>query len=332
MAVTLAHLAKIETDVLRKYVIANLLRKIKVMEYLPFTTVDSLKSVAVRWQTLPDVAFRAINRGYTPSEGDTEQVWEAVYALGGEIKYDRVFEKIGNTIVDMKQMQTDMKLMSIALKFNEYFINGDHASDGYGFEGLKKRITNMPSRQLVGFAGAAAAALDPTASTAIANAFFNGLEEMHYKTNQGQVNAIFCNEGLYYGIGKVARYVQASGGNFLDVTKDSFDRQITTWKGAPLIDIGLKKDQSTEIITETEVAGDAGADASSLYMASFNEEQGIIGIELPPGLEAYDPLNGGEQESTPTKLLRCEWWLGLAGFGSYGFTRGWNVEGAANWT
>ena len=100
MAVTLAHLAKIETDPLRKYVITNLLREIKVMELLPFTSVDSLKSVAVRWQTLPDVAFRAINRGYTPSEGDTEQVWEAVYALGGEIKYDRVFDKIGNTIVN----------------------------------------------------------------------------------------------------------------------------------------------------------------------------------------------------------------------------------------
>lgn len=332
MALTLAHLAKVETDPLKKYVITNLLREIKAMEVLPFTNVDSLKSVAVRWQTLPSVAFRAINRGYTPSEGDVEQVWEAVYALGGEIKFDRVFEKVGNTIVDMKKMQTDMKLMSMALTFNDYLINGDHASDGYGFEGLKKRVEGMPTRQKVGFAGASSAALDPTASAANSRAFFNVLEELHYKTNRGQVNAIFCNEGIYYGIGKVARYVQASGGNFLDVTKDSFDRQVTTWKGAPLIDIGLKKDQSTEIITETETAGDAGADATSVYMCSFNEQQGIIGIQLPPGLEAYDPLAGGEQESTPTKLLRVEWWLGLAGFGSYGITRGWNVEGAANWT
>jgi len=31
-------------------------------------------------------------------------------------------------------------------------------------------------------------------------------------------------------------------------------------------------------------------------------------------------------------MTRIDWWLGLAGFGSYGITRGWNVEGAANWT
>ena len=311
----------------------NMLRDAKLMEVIPWHDVNSFTSIAVRWKTLPSVAFRTINAGYTPSEGDVEQVWESVFVLGGEIKYDRLFEKVkGNSIVDFKKLHTDMKLKALALQFNNYLINGDHGSDPDGFEGLKKRVTNMPSRQLVGFAGASAAALDPTASVANGRAFFNKFEEMHYKTNGGNVNAILCNEGIYYGMGAVARYIQATGGNMLSVTKDSFDRDITTWKGAPLIDTGLLKDQTTEIITETEVAGDAGADATSIYMLSFDEMQGILGIQLPPGLEVYDPLNGGEQESTPTKLLRVEWPLGLAGFGSYGFVRGWNVEGASNWT
>lgn len=331
MAVTLAMLAKIETDPLKKYVIMNLLREVKLMEVLPFTNVDSLKSVAVRWRMLPSTAFRQIGGGYTASEGDTEQVWEAVYALGGEINYDRVFEKVKNTIVDMKKMQTDMKLLSMALTFNDYFINGDHATDADGFEGLKKRATNMPTRQTVGFAGAAAAALDPTSAVASGRAFIDGLEQMHYKTNRGEHNAFFCNEGIKWGIGRVLRYIQAAGGNFLDVTKDSFDRTVPTVWGSPVIDVGLKKDQSTEIITETEVAGDAGLDATSIYAVAFNEQQGITGIQLSP-LEVYDPLNGGEQESVPAKIVRIEWWLGLAGFGSYGVVRGWNVEGASNWT
>lgn len=331
MAYTLAQLAKLETDPLRKYVMMNLLRNIRLMEYIPWTNVESLKVIATRWKTLPSVSFRRINEGYTSNEGQDEQVWEALYALGGEIKFDRVFKKVKNTIVDPYKNETDKKLTALALTFNDYLINGDHGTDEDGFEGMKKRVSGMPSRQSVYFAGAAAAALDPTSAVASGRAFFDKLEEMCYKTNRGQVSNLYMNEGMIYGVGRVARYIQATGGNYLAVTKDSFDRDIVNFKGAPLIDVGLKTDQTTEIITEAETAGDAGADATSIYGASYDEQDGMIGIQLSP-IEVYDPLNGGEQEATPTNLMRVEWWLGLAGFGSYGITRGRNVEGAGNWT
>jgi hypothetical protein len=331
MAYTLAQLAKLETDPLRKYVMMNLLRYSRLMEYIPWTNVDSLKVIATRWKTLPSVAFRRINEGYTPNEGQDEQVWESLFALGGEIKFDRVFKKIKNTIVDPYKNETDKKLVSLALTFNDYLINGDHATDADGFEGLKKRVSGLPARQSVYFAGAAAAALDPTASTANGRAFFDHLEEMAYKTNRGQLQALLMNEGMIYGLGRVARYIQAAGGNWLDVTQDSFDRQIMTFKGAQCVDVGIKHDQSTEVITDAETAGDAGADATSIYGLSFDEQDGVIGIQLSD-IEVYDPLGGSEQEATPTTLMRMEWWLGLAGFGSYGITRGRNVEGASNWT
>src|SRR3989304_9107216 len=99
MALTLAQQAKIEQNPLRKYVIMNMLRDAKLMEVIPWHDVNSFTSIAVRWKTLPSVAFRTINAGYTPSEGDVEQVWESVFVLGGEIKYDRLFEKVkGNSI------------------------------------------------------------------------------------------------------------------------------------------------------------------------------------------------------------------------------------------
>lgn len=331
MAYTLAKLAKLETDTLRRGVIMNLLRDSNLMEVLPFENVGSLKSVAVRWKNLPTVAFRRINEGYTPDEGDYEQVWESVYGFGGEIKFDRVFSKVTNTIVDPKVDQMSQKVKALALTFNDYFVNGDHATDEDGFEGLKKRVSLMPSRQSVYFAGAAAAALDPTASTANARAFLDKWEEAWYKCNRGQVNAIIMNEGTYYGFGRVLRYANISGGTMLDMTQDSFDRQVVTYRGAPFIDIGLKRDQTTEIITETETAGDAGSDATSVYFCSFNTEQGVSGIQLGE-MDVYDPLNGGEQETTPTTLMRIDWWVGLAGFGSYGVVRGRNFEGAANWT
>lgn len=331
MTVILSQLAKLETESLRKGVIMNLLRYMRVAEILPFENVDGLTTIAVRWQTLPDVANRAINQGYTSSEGDVEQVYESVFAFGGDINFDRVFEKVKNTIKPMKQIQLEMKLTAMALHFNNLLINGDHATDPLGLEGLKKRIDSYPSRQSVYFAASGGAGLDPTASVANGRAFFDKLEELCYVTNSGAVNALFMNEKMMYGVGRVARYIQAAGGNFLDVTNDSFDRVIPTFKGATMVDMGLKKDLTTEVITNTETDGASAATATSIYAASFNMEQGITGIQLSD-LEQYDPLNGGEQESLPAKLYRVEWWCGLAGFGSYGIARGRNLKGANGWT
>lgn len=334
MAYTLAQLAQLETQPLRKGIIMTILRQSNIMDVIPWENSDSLTIMATRWATLPTVAFRRVNEGYSPNEGTDEQIWEALYGFGGEIKFDRVFEKVKNVIVDPKVNEVNKKLKALSMTFNDYFINGDHATDPDGFEGLKKRIASMPSRQSVYFAGAAGgstAALDPTASVANANAFLGKFEEAHYKCNAGKVSAVFMNESMYWGFGRLLRYVGSAGGNLMDMTKDQFDRTQITYKGTRFIDVGMKRDQSTEIITDTETALDSGADATSMYFVSFGDDEGLMGAQLGP-MEVYDPLNGGEQESTPTKLLRIDWWLGLVSLGKYCMVRAINCEGASNWT
>jgi hypothetical protein len=115
------------------------------------------------------------------------------------------------------------------------------------------------------------------------------------------------------------------------VTKDQWQRTVVNLYESPIIDPGLKKDQSTEIITQTETAGDSSSDATSMYCVSFDKKEGIVGIQLND-LKAYDPNEGGEMESDPANLVRIDWWVGLAGAGSYGATRGMNVEGPDNWS
>ena len=331
MAVTLAQVAKLSDAPLRKGIILNMIRESPILGMVPFENVNSLSSVAVRWTNLPSVAFRKVNAGYTASEGDVEQVYESVYGFGGDIELDRVFKKItGSLIQDPRTLQIEMKTKAMAIKFSDYFINGDHAVDVDGFEGLKKRVSNMPSRQSVR-ASPTTDVLDPTASAANARLFLDKWEQAMYSANGGNVNAILCNEGLKWGLGRVLRYLNASGGVLLDTSKDEFEREILTYKGAPIMDAGLKSNQSTEIISATETAEDAGTDATSAYFVSFNMEQGITGIQLSE-MEVYDPLDGGEKSDKPTNLVRVEWWCGLAGFGSYGFTRLHNIETPSSWT
>lgn len=331
MAYTLAQLAKVEQNRLKKGVMMNILRDAKVMEVLPFEMVDSLTSQALRVRTLgTGGASRKIGGSYTEyTDADVEAVWESVYGFGGEIKFDKVFDLIKNTIVDPKVFQTQMKLKQMALQWNNYFINGDHASDPDMIQGLKVRVAGMPSRQSVVIGDSDS--LDVTASIANARLFIDKWEEAWHRCNGGNVDAMFMNEATYLGFPKALRYVQANGGLFLDITKDSFDREIVTYKGKPMIDMGLKGDQSTEIITNTETALDSGADGTSVYFASFNTEEGITGIQLN-NLEAYDPTGGQELETAPATMLRIDWWNGLASFGSHGIVRLSNLKAASSWT
>jgi len=335
MAYTLAQLAKIETTPLKKGVILNLLRYAPIMDSLPFENVDSLHSIAVRWKTLPGAAFRKVNASYTTSEGDVDQVEEAVYGMGGGIKFDRVFDKIKNVIQDPKVMQMDMKTRAMALTFNWYFINGDHAVDPDGFEGLKKRVANMPTRQTVYAAASNAAGLDPTASTANARAFLDKLEEAYYKCNNGNVQMIIGNEAFRWSLGRAIRFLQASGASFLSTQKDQFEREIMTYKGTPIYDAGLKVDQSTEVITLTEAGGTGTANTTSFYLVSTSTptgdvqgaiSEGLTGIQLGP-MEIYDVASTGEQTEK-----HIDWWVGLANFGAHSIVRVRNLLSPASWT
>lgn len=150
MAVTLADLARQERQPLQKFILLNLLRYSDLMGLVPFENADSLSNIVVRWKELSSVAFRQVNGTYSEGTGTTEQVTEGLYALGGEVKYDRVFDMVKNTIEDVKATQTKMKLKAIAYKFNDAFINGDHVSDVNSFEGVNKRIASyLPSRQSI---------------------------------------------------------------------------------------------------------------------------------------------------------------------------------------
>lgn len=328
-AITMAHVSKLETDPLKKMILQNLLRYGPLLEYLPFEDVQALRSAVTRWTALPTVAFRAINGEYTSSTGDVEQVYESVYVFGGEIEVDRIYKKIGPSLIqDPEQLQINMMNKAMAYKFMDYFINGDHGTDVNSFNGLKNRISNMPSRQLVNVTAAAGTALDPTASAGNARLFLDRWEQAAYRANGGDFNVIICNEGLKWGYGRVLRYAGVSGGPLLDTAKDQFDREILTYKGAPILDAGLKEDQTTEIILDTETAADAGTDATSAYFVPFNDEHGIMGIQLSGGLETFP----GKKDKSTVDVTTIEWGVGLAGYGSYGPTRLWNIEAPGSWT
>ena len=318
MAVTLADYAKQSKDPLQKGFIMDLLRESDLMNVVPFDTVEGLQVEGTRWQTLPSVAFRKINAGYTEGTGTTEQIAETLTGLGGDVKIDRFLTGNSNVREDPLTTQMKMKAKAIAFKFNDAFFNGDTGTDPDSFDGLKKRVANMPSRQTIDLSSSGDS-LKVLASAANENTFIDAFHKA-VKYCSGATH-IFANETTYLGLGQVARRL-----NLYQTLTDALGR---TWNSIssgsnvlPIIDVGLKSDKSTEIITNTEDPGDAGNDASSIYVVRMDTDDGLHGIQLQGhGPDVYDPLTGGEMESGPQYLRRIDWGVGLFNLSQYVIVR-----------
>lgn len=333
MAITLAQLAQVETDPLKKFIQMQILREARIMEHVPFENVSSLQVAAQWWETLPTGGYwRSVNEGYTSSEdGQLGEGTESLFGFGTDITFDTILERVTNVTRDPVQVQVEGKLKSMTIDYNYAFIHGDPAVNPKQFTGIKKRVAALPSRQtMYATALTTAAPLNPTADAASARRFFDVLDQARRYTNMGRVSAILCNEDFIVGLGRATRYMQTVG-NFLDVGKDTLDREFVTFHGIPLVDMGLKKDMTTEIIATTEAAGDGGSDSMSAYFVSFDLQDGVYGIQLND-LTVYDPLGGSEMESKPSKLKRVDWWNGLATFGRYSIARVRNIARLADWS
>lgn len=305
MTVTLVDYLKLVThDPLKKGFIADLLRYSDLLRMVPITKEEGFQVNGHRWQTLPSSGFRKIGGGYTESTGTTEPVAETMAVLGGDIKVDKLL--VGKQLA----LQSRMKAKSVAFAFNYNFINGDHAVDPDCFEGLKKRVSNMPARMTIDLA-TAGDSLKVLADAASEQTYLDALHKaIKYVDGAG---AFLCNENTFLGLGRVLRRL-----GLLETYTDAYGKKWNAFAGVPFVDVGLKADKSTEIITDTEDPGDAGNDSTSIYTVNFDTVEGLHAIELESGgLDVYDPLNGGEMEAGPQYLRRIDWPVGLFNLSQY---------------
>ena len=321
MALTLAEFQKLEKQELRKGIIQNLLRECPMLEILPFVTASSMSVTATRVKELPSVDWRKINAGYTESTGHLEQVPETLKILGGDVDVDLKLQGWPNMLQDPVVTQTQLKMRAIGLEFKDTFINGSKLTDEDEFNGLKYRVGKLAARQTVDLA-VSTAELHVFANDAAMDTFLDGMDKAWKRCANGDVQALFMNETTYLAIASLARRR-----NLLDRTKDMFGREINTWKGAPMYDIGLQADMATEIITDTEDPGDSGADTSSIYFVHFGEDEGVVGIQdAAPDMH----LVAEELEAKPASCWRIDWACSLYNFGLYSIVRLKGFEMAAS--
>lgn len=255
-------------------------------------------------------------------------------SYGFQLQLDIAFDNLENEFESEAALQTRLAIAGMTAKWRYHFIKGGPTVDVKGMYGLEYLAANYQNSQQTFYLDSNAAntgtALDVTASSANEHKFINALERgMEYVNDGGGGNVyIYTNRSLKLGINAALR---AAG--VLDVTQDQFGRKFDTFSGAPIVDVGLQYDQSTEIITLTEGTGGA---STSLYIVRYSADDGVIGVQKDNGHgvgpRVYDPLNGREMESVPAHLLRCDWGCMLVPRSDFCIVRIGGIGNPANWT
>ncbi len=303
---TLVELSKIETDTLRKSVIDGLLMDVPVLEMIQWETIGALATTVVRLGSLPSVGFRKINQGYSKTTGALEQRIETISLMGANFDTDKAIVRAKNTIASARAITQVMVLKAMSYNFNDKFINGNPESTPEEFKGIKERVADLVTdgytNQYIDNAGTSGDGflLDSTES----HNHLNMLDKLIYSIKGHNPDFLFCNDKYLLALRALLRKEK-----LLDTTRDYFDRVVDVYQGARLVDIGTTRDQTTEIITNTETLEAAGgSESTSVYAVKLAIGQYLWGIQEYP-IEVEDL---GRLEDAPIYRTEVDWPLGLA--------------------
>jgi len=315
MAFTLAEMSKIEKDTLRKSVMDTLLMEASVLELIPWETIGALTTKFVRYQSLPSIGFRKLNEGYAAGNVNLEQGVENISLMGVYLDTDKAIARAKNTIGDARKIQQTMALKGVAYKFNDKFINGSPSTDPEEFKGLKERVDDLRDE---GFTGQYIDNAGTSGDGILLNAterhnFLDKVDTAIYAIKGHNPAFAFMNSTTLLALRSTLRRE-----GLLDTTKDQFDRIVDVYQSVRLKDIGVKSDQTTEILPNTETLEDAGvAESTSIYFVKFGIGEFLWGIQEYP-IEVDDK---GMLEGSPVYRTEVDWPLGLALADPYSISR-----------
>jgi hypothetical protein len=291
MPITIADLRKLEKNALTAGVMDIFLMEHELAQYVPVKKVNTMKARVIREVSLPTPGWRQFSQGFAESKGSIDWAEETIYSIGGYIDVDELIEMDANVIESPRSKQIKLWAKALAYAFNDVVVNGNAGVNPDQPDGVVVRVANLAARQII-----AGGSLDITNAGAAtnANAFLDLLDSAIYACDGHRADALLMNDQMLLAIWRVLRNAK-----LLDITRDQFGREIVEYKGAKLIDVGVKADQTTRIIPTT-------ANNSSIYAVKFGEEYF--------SMLNYRPLKVtdiGRLESKPTLRTEVEWAFGF---------------------
>ncbi|MFB4276048.1 major capsid protein [Nonomuraea sp. MTCD27] len=260
-------------------------------------------------------AFRAYNTEYTPAQAARTQITSSLYPFGGAYNLDRLLAHLGEARTDEMAFQTSELIKGCQVTFADQLVNGDHASNALGFDGLDVALTGSVTEHYQNtttyYTDWSAATVD-TAEKSITVS--DQLDEFLSLMND-QPTALLGNRLLLTRIKAIAKRAGL-------YTKESDDlgRTIERYGNAVLVDLGTKNDDFTgnsyviPVETRDPDGGGGGGNITNLtdlYAVRFGMDA-LHGASVAgrPLMRTWDPdwetsgaVKTGELEMGPATLV-----------------------------
>ena len=287
--ITLLEAAKINPgEVLRNTIIEHFARSSELLRVLPFIDVPGGAYVYNLEGSLPGVAFRGVNEGYTASAGILNPQTERLRLAGGELKVDNAVLKMHGSEVRSQHELKQVKALSLTI--GAKLINGDSTRDPREFDGLRARIQGDQLLNAGNTDGGNA--LSVSALRDLIDAVDNPTHLVMSKKVRNLLSSAATDTTI---------------GGYISYDKDEFGKRVTMFDGLPIVVTDYDA-AGAQIIDFNEVgATGATATATSVYAVNFGDE-GVVGLQNG----VMDVRDLGEMESVPAMLTRVEWLVGLA--------------------
>lgn len=257
-----------------------------VLALLPFMNVAGNSYRYNIEQTLPGIAFRDFNQGYTESTGVVNPVTEKLTIIGGDSDFDVAQIAMGTGNNDTRAVHDAMKAKALTLEWLRTFFHGDTTVNPLAFDGLRDRLTGA---QVIA-AGANGNQLTLTMLDELTDAI------------SGQPTALFMPKALirfYKGL------IRAAGGTTPEsIMVANFGRPVISHNGVPMFPI--EEDAAGNEILKFDEEQGTDAQTASIYAVKFGPDA-LHGIQTAP----VSVRDLGEIDAKPALRTRIEWYSGM---------------------
>lgn len=274
----------------QRAVIEIFARSSPILQVLPFRGIQGNALRYSREQTLPGVAFRGVNEGYTATVGIINPQVEALSIIGGDIEVDNFILKTEGE--DVRAVHEAMMIKAIAEDWQSAFLKGDNTSNPKEIDGLQTRITGSQRVDAGSTSGGDALSLAK-------------LDELIGKVMNP--THLIMNKKMRQRLSQAAR--DTAVGGYITYTQNQFGQRVTMYDDIPILEVEDAAGEDTVLpFTEANPGGGTAA-STSIYCVSF-------GAGMLEGIQngGMDVRDIGEGDDKPTKKTRIEWYAGFAIF------------------
>lgn len=300
-SVTLADYALTSNSEMVRAVTYSLIDYGNVMQDVPLIPKKTLIANGVRFEgNLPTVNWSPLNAEGVTTKGTPTPYQEQVYLIRNYIDVDKLLVEEENAIVNPRAVQEEAFLKSLTYDMNYKFFQNNHITgDVNAPVGLAYRIANggtygVRPENLIDAGGVDLSSSGINSTTS--NNFIEYLDQLLWSVDSinGEGVVLYMNEVMQRRFAKAVRIMGTSGG--FTIMKDQFDRTIQMYKGAIVRDPGYKQDQSTRILTTTELAtglANTGGTFTSIYAVNYGTDH-FFGWQFePPNVLDLGLINNG---------------------------------------